>query len=685
METEPISAGQSPDLSALCLDLMDHSPAPMAIVEGATHIVRYVNLAFCRLMKAARELLLGRPFGELLPAQNGCVTMLDRVFRTGNPESHTEEQQSEPHPVVWSYMMWPLLGEEPRVGLMLQVTEATHSHETMLAINEALMLASLRQHELAEAAEASNSELQKVISEHKRAEEALRVSEQRFRALFELGPVGVYSCDASGVIQEYNRRAAELWGRTPALGETDEKFCGSWKLFRPNGSFMPYEQCPMADVLRGKIPWVRDAEVLIERPDGSRSTVIVNIRSLNQGGGQLTGAINCFYDISERRRLEDSLVARAEELARADRSKDEFLAMLAHELRNPLAPVCNAAEILRAANASEEERSEAQRIIARQIENMSRMIDDLLDVSRITKGKIELRRKPVALEAILIAATNVARPAMTSRSQELMVSLPTEPVFLNADATRLEQVFNNLLGNACKYSADGCHIELSAERATGIEPPEVIVRVLDDGSGIAPEMLPRVFELFAQASRTLDRTQGGLGIGLTLVQRLVHLHGGSVEAHSDGLGCGSEFIVHLPMLREAPPPLPLQPAHASRQTRHRILIVDDSIDAARTLAILQRRWGHETRTASTGPGALAIAADFLPDVVLLDIGLPGMDGFEVARKLRCMPTLARVAIVAMTGYGTDQDRAMGKDAGFDEYLVKPLDLTRLREWIGNRK
>jgi CheY-like chemotaxis protein len=316
---------------------------------------------------------------------------------------------------------------------------------------------------------------------------------------------------------------------------------------------------------------------------------------------------------------------------------------------------------------------------------MSRMIDDLLDVSRIIEGKIELRKKPVALEAILTAATSLVRSGCAARHQALAVTMPEEPVFLNADATRLEQVFSNLLGNACKYSGDGCHLSLSAERNDAVEPPEVIVRVRDDGVGIDPELLPRVFDLFVQATRALDRAHGGLGIGLTLVSRLVKLHGGSVEARSEGLGHGSEFIVHLPILRETPLPAAQPPAIPfAREISRRILIVDDNSDSARSMAILQARRGHVTRTAFTGPDAVIAAAEFLPEVVLLDIGLPGMDGYEVARHLRTMPGLAGVFLIAMTGYASPEDLLAAQLAGFDEHLVKPVDLDVLRDWLRTR-
>ncbi len=410
----------------------------------------------------------------------------------------------------------------------------------------------------------------------------------------------------------------------------------------------------------------------------------VAITSIHDASGVSRRLLAVSRDVTERRALENALIARADELTKADRSKDEFLAMLAHELRNPLAPLRNAAELLNADNVNADERAQAQRVIGRQIENMSRMLEDLLDVSRITAGKIELRRKPVALEGILTAAMSLVRSTCAANSQELAISLPKEPVYLNADATRLEQIFGNLLNNACKYSGDGRQISISAETDRNAHPPEVVVTVRDNGAGIDPELLPHIFDLFVQASRTLDRSHGGLGIGLTLVQRLVKLHGGTVEAHSGGHGHGAEFVVHLPILTEAPPPEPLADAHSARSSpgpTRRILIVDDNTDSARSLAALQKRRGHETRTAFTGPDAVVAASEFLPDVVLLDIGLPGMDGFEVARKIRAIPALTGALLFAMSGYGREEDRAEAKSAGFDEYMVKPVDLDILREWL----
>ncbi len=411
----------------------------------------------------------------------------------------------------------------------------------------------------------------------------------------------------------------------------------------------------------------------------------IAISPFYDGEGKFTRLLAVLRDVTKRHQLEDSLIARASDLVRADRNKDEFLAMLAHELRNPLAPLRNAAEILHSLGAASTACEQAQEILVRQIGNMTRMIDDLLDVSRITQGKIELRPQLVALDVVLGAAAHQARPGIEERHQELSMSLPDEPIFLHADATRLDQVFGNLFTNASKYSATGCRIEVRAERSPlHGEPAEVIISVRDNGMGIAPELLPRIFDLFVQATRSLDRTHGGLGIGLTLVHRLVKLHGGSVEARSEGLGCGSEFIVRLPVLPDARPVEIRPPPSAPVEAPCRMLIVDDNKDAADTMAMLQGMRGHETRTAHCGTDAIAIAAEFSPEVVLLDIGLPGMDGYQVAAHLRSLPEMSGALLVALSGYGSPQDIAKALAAGFDEYLVKPGDLRALQGWLRRR-
>jgi PAS domain S-box-containing protein len=376
---------------------------------------------------------------------------------------------------------------------------------------------------------------------------ALPDSEERYRFLFESSPAAVYSIDAAGVIQDFNRCAAELWGRSPALGDTDERFCGSHKMFRPDGTFMPHDQCPMAQVASGEVLEVRNGEVTIERPDGSRITVIVNIRPLTGPRGEIVGAINCFYDITERSRMERLLQHQAEALADMNRRKDEFLAVLSHELRNPLAPMVNAAHAFKMLGGGSAEQKHLLTIVERQLTQLTRLVDDLMDASRIGNGRVQLRLEDVAINTVVERALETVHHMIDERGQELAVAMPPEPIWLNADAVRLEQIIVNLVGNAAKYTEDGGRISLSVEQ----QRDECTLRVRDTGIGIAPELLPRVFDLFTQATPSLDRSKGGLGIGLALVRRLVELHHGHVEVHSV-LGEGSEFVVTLPAMLSPP-------------------------------------------------------------------------------------------------------------------------------------
>jgi PAS domain S-box-containing protein len=371
-------------------------------------------------------------------------------------------------------------------------------------------------------------------------------------------------------------------------------------------------------------------------------------------------------DITGRKRHEQALQD-------ADRRKDEFLATLAHELRNPLAPIRNAAQILSHLGHADPTLTSATEIIARQVQHLTRLVDDLLDVSRITRGKVTLRKEPVDLATVVTQAIETSRPLIESHRHELTVSLPGEAIWVEADLTRLAQVIANLLTNAAKYTPEGGHIRLTVER----DGDTAIVRVRDDGVGISGEMLTSIFDLFTQGDRSLARSEGGLGIGLTLVKRLVEMHGGSVIAYSDGPGRGSEFIVRLPTLPAAPS-APADTSKGGRSTspsssRRRILVVDDNVDAADSLAMLLGIGGHEVRTAHDGATAVEVAKAFQPEVVLLDIGLPGMDGYEVARQLRGQLEMEKTVLVAVTGYGQDEDRRRTQEAGFDEHLVMPVD------------
>jgi PAS domain S-box-containing protein len=424
------------------------------------------------------------------------------------------------------------------------------------------------------------------------------------------------------------------------------------------------------------------------RKDGTPFWANVVITTLRDSVGNVIGFSKITRDLTERRKAEEMLrhahaelevrvrqrtaeLARANEaLQEADRRKDEFLAMLAHELRNPLAPIRNALQVLKMPGVGPEALRKAQDMVERQIVHLVRMVDDLLDVSRILRGKITLRKERLALSEVFSRAVETAHPVIETQGQELTVTLPDPPLYLEGDLVRLAQVVSNLLVNAAKYTDRAGRIWLTGER----DGNEAVIRVRDTGVGIDATLLPLIFEPFVQAERSLARSQGGLGVGLTLVRRLVELHGGTVSASSPGPGQGSEFVVRLPALLDGDDELAARPERLSRGSTapRRVLVVDDNVDAAESAAMLLRFLGHEVAMAHDGFAALEMVRDFRPEIVLLDLGLPGMSGYDVARTLRALPENKGLVIAAVTGYGQEEDRRRSKEAGIDYHLTKPL-------------
>lgn len=499
----------------------------------------------------------------------------------------------------------------------------------------------------------------------------LHNGELQFRRLLETLPAGAYTCDPEGLITYFNQHAERLWGRAPELHSTVDRFCGSFKLFWTDGSPMSHDQCWMAMTLKEGREY-NGHEVLIERPDGQRLTALAHANPIRDDSGKLLGAVNVLVDISDRKRGEQAL-------READRRKDEFLATLAHELRNPLAPIRTALEIMKRADARGEEVDQARSTMERQLMQLVRLVDDLLDVSRITRNKLELRKELVNLATIVHRAVEMSRPVIESMGHELTVSLPQAPVQLEADVTRLAQVFQNLLNNAARYSERGGHIWLIAER----EGTDLTIRVRDTGIGIPANMLPRIFEMFTQVDQSKERGQSGLGIGLALVRSLVELHGGTITAHSEGQGKGSEFVVRLPILerphQERAPSVEAQ--QAAPTLKRRLLVVDDNRDAATSLATLLRLTGYDVHMAHDGEEAVAAASALRPEVVLLDIGMPKLNGYDAARRIREKPWGKKILLVALTGWGQDEDRRRSSEAGFNHHLVKPLDLDALQRLL----
>jgi PAS domain S-box-containing protein len=401
---------------------------------------------------------------------------------------------------------------------------------------------------------------------------------------------------------------------------------------------------------------------------GAPIWMIYNVFFIKDCNGEPVGIATVSRDISERKQAEAALLE-------ADQRKDEFLAMLAHELRNPLAPISNAVQIMKRSGLDETRLTWCRDIIGRQVEHLVRLVDDLLDVSRISRNKIELKKEPLEVSAIVQRAVETSQPLIDARRHEFTVQLPPEQVYVEGDLVRLSQVVSNLLNNAAKYTDEGGRINLAVEPAGD----EIFIRVRDNGRGIDPSALSGLFQLFYQVDRTIDRAEGGLGIGLALVKSLVAMHGGEVWTYSEGRGKGSEFVIRLPCLRTSTvTPASCQTGAKPDEGPLRILVVDDNRDAAQSLSMLLTSEGHAVRLAYDGYTALEVALAERPQIMLLDIGLPGMDGYAVARALRQDPALKRMQLIALSGYGRQGDHEQAKRAGFNGYLTKPVDFDELQ-------
>jgi PAS domain S-box-containing protein len=504
------------------------------------------------------------------------------------------------------------------------------------------------------------------ITERRQAEVAMQTSEARYRRLFQTAKDGILILDANTLkIIDANPFMTEL------LEYTYDEFLGKelWEI----GLFGDKQASQAAYRELQEKGYIRYDHLPLETKHGKRAEVEF-VSNVYQVDHRPIAQCN-IRDISERSRLERQTKDQAEQLSDLHRRKDEFLAMLSHELRNPLAPILNAVHLLQLQKNENPIQQQARAIIERQVTQLTRLVDDLMEVSRITTGRVQLRHDRVVVSGIVERAVETTRPVMDQRRHELTVSLPPQPIWLNADAARLEQVVVNLLTNAAKFTDEGGHIRLTVQQ----EGDECVLRLRDTGVGIAPELLHHIFDLFTQAQRSLDRSQGGLGIGLALVRRLVEMHQGKVEVYS-ALGHGSEFVVRLPAVQPPVPQPPSTPEETAEPTGPslRVLVVDDNVDTAQTLALLLKTSGHDVRTAYTGPAALEAALDYRPNVMLLDIGLPGLNGYEVAKQIRQQPVLRDIVLVALTGYGQGTERQRSQEAGFDHHLVKPAEFSKVQ-------
>ena len=515
------------------------------------------------------------------------------------------------------------------------------------------------------------------LAQRELSERLLRQSIEEMQTLLQTLPIGVFIAhDPECRLITGNRSASELLRMSPgenlSLSSEDGSAPAHFRL-RNEGAAIATRDLPMQRAARGEPVKPMALDHVFD--DGTVVNALVSAMPLYDNAGNPRGAVGAIMDMSAHLRNEAAL-------READRRKDEYLAILAHELRNPLAPIRNSLHILRLATSHDPHARRATEMMDRQVNVMVRLVDDLLDVSRITRGTISLRKEPVEIAAVVRRAVEANRALIEGAGHRLILRIPAAPLIVDADPVRLDQVIANLLNNAAKYTDAGGEIRLTVEHVDN----SVSICVHDTGVGIDPAKLAGVFDLFMQVEPHGRRAQGGLGIGLTLVKRLTEMHGGTVEARSEGPGRGSEFIVHLPLLAGARP-APVVPAAAAEaaQGPRRVLVVDDNRDAAESLALLLQTLGATTRVESRGEDALRALSEFRPTLAIVDIGMPGMDGHEVARRIRARPEFDAVSLVALTGWGQPEDRRLSMQAGFDRHLTKPASLEDLRGLFVERR
>ena len=513
-------------------------------------------------------------------------------------------------------------------------------------------------------------QLREQLAAQKEATELQRRSVEALTTLLDTLPVGVFIAhDPECRRITGNRAANELMraGTVANLSKTapESERLNHFRVLR-DGVEVPATELPVQRAARGET--VRNEALDQVFDDGAVVRTLLSASPLYDSEGRSRGAVAAILDVTELKRREELL-------READRRKDEFLAILAHELRNPLAPIRNSLHILRLTATHDPTAVRVGEIMERQVDHLVRLVDDLLEVSRITRGKIELRKELADIAAIVRSAVETSRPLIDAAGHQLRVSGPEEPLAVEGDPVRLAQVLANLLNNAAKYTEDEGEIWLTVCRDTD----HVRISVRDTGMGIAPDVLPRVFDLFMQVDRDTDRSQGGMGIGLALVKSLVEMHGGSVHAHSEGRGRGSEFTVRLPLAEQHRTAAPLAATgSATELVAQRVLIVDDNHDAADSLGALLKLLGADVHVVYGGAEALEAVETYKPDAVILDIGMPGMDGHDVAEHIRARPELEDVTLIALTGWGQEADRRRAKEAGFDYHLIKPADVSALQ-------
>jgi len=626
------------------VQLFDQAPMFLALLRGSEHVIELANAGYLALI--GHRPVVGRKVADALPeaVAQGYLALLDEVYRTGksysasgsryvvqaSPEGPAEERFVD---FVYQPMTDP---EGSVIGILVQGVDVTARAVT---------------------------------------DRALTLNRARLDYATRLSGVGFWYCDLPFEELEWDDRVKEHFFFAPTGRITIEDFYAR---------IHEDDRTPTRDAIEASI---RDKTPydIVYRTVHPVTGHVKWIRALGGTDYASDGSPKHFdgvtVDVSAQKLDQQHLARLNHQLREQDRRKDEFIATLSHELRNPLAPIRAAAKVIAAPQVAPTHLKRAQLIIERQVTHMALLLDDLLDIARITQGKLKLKKESLQLFDVIDAAVEAARPTLEGKQHQLVLSLPTEPVLLDADPLRVSQIVSNLLMNAAKYTAPGGHIALSCS----VHSDALSLSVKDDGIGIAPESIAGIFEMFSQIDSVAGRAEGGLGIGLALVKGLAELHGGTVEARSAGLGHGSEFIVRLPLA--APRQSAARPvfdAEPAAPARRRILIADDNQDGAESLAMLLELAGHEVRVAFLGEAALSLAKEFRPHTALLDIGMPDLSGYQVAEALRREPWGASIQLIALTGWGQESDRRQSREAGFDHHLVKPVDLEQVAALIASK-
>lgn len=623
-----------------------------------------VNDSFLRNVSLTREEVVGKRLFDVFPGdpsdpegvQDVLRESIEQTVATGVPQMLVEQRYPIPKKLdngepgyeerFWNASSTPIYDEHGKMVCIYHATvDVTQQVHSQIEIRQS----QLRAIEAAQRAEAEHF---------------------RLDAVLEATPVGISVADANGRLLLVNQECKRIWGNELKLSQSVDEY-GDWKGWWADGSprqgqRIEAHEWPMARALEEKKSFSSIVEIESFDSPGVRKTVFVSSAPVRRQGEGFDGAVVVVMDVTDRVRAERAL-------KEADRRKDEFLAMLAHELRNPLAPISAAADLLRIGKPDEARIQKASAIISRQVAHMAGLINDLLDASRVTRGLVVLEKVCLDLKQMVVDAVEQVRPLIEAREHRLVLQLPSEPALVLGDQKRMVQVFSNILINAAKFTPSGGDITLGMS----VEGDQVQVTVMDNGIGMDAALLGRAFDLFSQAERTSDRSQGGLGIGLALVRSLVELHGGQVAAHSEGVGKGSRLTVCLPCLegQHDVAGTAQQPDETDRgvPSQLKVMVVDDNVDAAHMLATVVEAMGHQVIVEVNPIHVVRRAKAERPQVFLLDIGLPGIDGNELARRLRAAPETASAMLVAVTGYGQEQDRKASMRSGFDHHFVKPVD------------